>query len=359
MKDTAEKFSDYIGVEEEEEELGDGFFAPRTEPLPEVMTFERPFDAESLRLDKFLAAEIPQVSRARIQSWIEAGAVEVNGAKAESVKEKTAAGDTVVVHPQPLPEESAFEPEDGIDFETVYEDHDIIVINKPVGLVVHPAAGHWTGTLLNGLLFRWPELKKLPRAGIVHRLDRLTSGLMVVAKTEAAQTSLVRQLQDHSVAREYWAIVAGVAPEAGFVDRAIGRDPRNPQKFVCRGGAGSRPAKTHCRLVDMTRIAGRAVSWVACRLETGRTHQIRVHLSTVGLPLLGDPVYKTAASVLPEAAGLAAHFPRQALHASRLRLVHPASNEVMEWFAPAPEDMAELMDLLDFGPTDEPVHVYD
>ena len=147
MKDTAEKFSDYIGVEEEEEELGDGFFAPRTEPLPEVMTFERPFDAESLRLDKFLATEIPQVSRARIQSWSEAGAVEVNGAKAESAKEKTAAGDTVVVHTQPLPEESAFEPEDGIDFETVYEDHDIIVINKPAGLVVHPAAGHWTGTL--------------------------------------------------------------------------------------------------------------------------------------------------------------------------------------------------------------------
>ncbi len=358
MKETAEKFSDYIG-DDEEEGLGDGFFAPRTEPLPEEITFERPFDAESVRLDKFLAESIPQVSRARIQSWIEAGAVLLNGAAAEGAKVKTAAGDVIVVHPQPLPEESAFEPEAGIEFETIYEDHDIIVINKPAGLVVHPAAGHWTGTLLNGLLFRWPALKKLPRAGIVHRLDRLTSGLMVVAKTEAAQTSLVRQLQDHSVAREYWAIVAGAAPEAGFVDRAIGRDPRNPQKFVCRGGAGSRPAKTHCRLVEMTRIAGRAVSWVACRLETGRTHQIRVHLSTVGLPLLGDPVYKTAASVLPEAAGLAAHFPRQALHASRLRLMHPASGEMMEWFAPAPEDLAELMDLLDFGPTDEPVHVYD
>ena len=358
MKETAEKFSDYIG-EDEEEGLEGAFFAPRTAPLPEIITFERPFDAESVRLDKFLAEEIPQVSRARIQSWIEAGAVELNGAPAEGGKVKTAAGDVIVVRPQPLPEESAFEPEDGIEFETVYEDHDIIVINKPAGLVVHPAAGHWTGTLLNGLLYRWPELKKLPRAGIVHRLDRLTSGLMVVAKTEAAQTSLVRQLQDHSVAREYWAIVAGAAPEAGFVDRAIGRDPRNPQKFVCRRGAGSRPAKTHCRLVDMTRIAGRAVSWVACRLETGRTHQIRVHLSTVGLPLLGDPVYKTAASVLPEAAGLAAHFPRQALHASRLRLMHPATGDEMEWFAPAPEDLAELMDLLDFGPADEPVHVYD
>lgn len=361
-KTTEEKFSDYIGDAVPAEEGDDDDFAimpPSAASLPDCYRFELGFDEGEERLDKILARKIPEVSRARIQSWIEAGRVTVSGEPAKSVRQKAAACDVLEVRPMPLPEESAFEPQDGIEFETVYEDRDIIVINKPAGLVVHPAAGNWQGTLLNGLLFRYPELRKLPRAGIVHRLDKLTSGLMVVARNEAAQLNLVRQLQEHAVAREYWAIVAGIAPEAGFVDRAIGRDPRNPQKFVCHGGAGSRPAKTHCRLVDTAYIEGRAVSWVACRLETGRTHQIRVHLSTVGLPLIGDPVYRTSASVFPKEAQVVNGFPRQALHASRLRLTHPATGAASEWFAPAPEDMAGLMDELGFGPTDEPVHVFD
>lgn len=311
------------------------------------------------RLDKVLASLIDTVSRARLQKWIEAGAVLVNGEPAAGVRMKVADGDEIVVTPQPSPEDTAYAAEDGIDFEVLYDDDDIIVVNKPAGLVVHPAAGHWSGTLLNGLLFRYPELARVSRAGIVHRLDKETSGLMVVARNEAARTDLVRQLQARTVGREYWAIVMGLAPEAGYVDRSIGRDPRSPIKFCCRGGQGSRPAKTRVRLVDSTRVAGRMVSWVACRLETGRTHQIRVHLTSVGLPLLGDPLYRTNASVLPPQAGVAAEFGRQALHASRLILKHPATGRTCEWFAAPPNDMCELMDALDFGPTDEPVSVFD
>lgn len=311
------------------------------------------------RLDKVLAALISSVSRARLQKWIEAGAVRVNGEVASGVRLKVADGDEVIVTPQPAPEDTAYVAQDGIAFDVVYEDEDIIVINKPAGLVVHPAAGHWNGTLLNGLLFRYPELTRVSRAGIVHRLDKETSGLMVVARNEASRTDLVRQLQARTVGREYWAIVLGLAPEAGFVDRSIGRDPRSPIKFCCRGGQGSRPARTRVRLVESTRIAGRTVSWVACRLETGRTHQIRVHLTSVGLPLLGDPLYRTNASALPEEAGVAARFNRQALHASRLILKHPATGETCEWFVEPPQDMIELMDVLDFGPVDEPVHVFE
>ncbi len=325
----------------------------------EEITFELDYSLVGERLDKVLARLMPEVSRARIQKWIEDGAVDVNGTPAAGVRVKVAGGDTLVVRPQQAPEDTAYAPEEGIEFEVVYEDDAVIIINKPAGLVVHPAAGHWNGTLLNGLLYRYPELARIPRAGIVHRLDKETSGLMVVARTEAAQTDLVRQLQAKTVGREYWAIVIGLAPEAGFVDRAIGRDPRNPLRFCCRGGQGSKPAKTHCRLVDVSQVAGRTFSWVACRLETGRTHQIRVHLTTVGLPLVGDPLYRTNASKLPEAAGFVAQFNRQALHASRLQIKHPVTGEMDEWFAPPPDDMIELMDELGFGPVDEPVDVYE
>lgn len=202
------------------------------------------------RLDKVLAVLIPSVSRARLQKWIEAGAVLVNGEPASGVRIKVADGDELIVTPQPAPEDTAYVAEDGIDFDVLYEDEDIIVVNKPAGLVVHPAAGHWNGTLLNGLLFRYPELTRVSRAGIVHRLDKETSGLMVVARNEASRTDLVRQLQARTVGREYWAIVLGLAPEAGYVDRSIGRDPRSPIKFCCRGGQGSRPVKTRERLDD-------------------------------------------------------------------------------------------------------------
>lgn len=358
MRENKENLPDYIEEPLDGDDLGDevslrerGEYEPRQFPLE--------FSAPTDRLDKVLSRLMPQVSRARVQGWIESGFVRVNGEVCRQVRQKVGGGETIDVSPQPAPEELAYKPEKDVDFDVVYEDDTVIVVNKPAGLVTHPAAGHWTGTLLNGLLHRYPELARIPRAGIVHRLDRETSGLMVIAHTETAQTDLVRQLQERTVGREYWALVLGDAPEAGFVDRAIGRDPRTPLKFVCRGGQGSKPAKTHCRLVDQTRIAGRLVSWVACRLDTGRTHQIRVHMTSVGLPLIGDPLYRTNASKLPEEAGLVAHFSRQALHASRLRFVHPKTHETVEWFVPPPEDMVELMDALDFGPVDEPVHVFD
>lgn len=326
---------------------------------PDCRELQIPDEEAGVRLDKVLSALLPEYSRSRIQGWITQGAVTLDNVVCQDVRYKVCGGEAARVAVMPGPEEGAYSAEEGIAFDVLYEDSDIIVINKPAGLVVHPAAGHWSGTLLNGLLARYPELSTLPRAGIVHRLDRETSGLMVVARSDRAQTDLVRQLQAKSVCREYWAIVLGLAPEAGFVDRSIGRDPRNPLKFTCRAGAGSRPAKTHCRLVDVAEVAGRTLSWIACRLETGRTHQIRVHLTSVGLPLVGDPLYKTNLSKLPDDAGVAATFPRQALHASRLRLVHPGTGETMSWFVEPPEDMVELMTDLGFGPIDTPTRVFD
>ena len=321
-----------------------------------------PDDAMGERLDKVLAQLMPAISRARLQMWIEQGAVSVNGETAKKVRQKVCAGDEIDVVAQPSPEELAFTPVD-LHVDVVYEDDAIIVVNKPVGLVVHPAAGHWDDTLLNALLYRFPQLKHLPRAGIVHRLDRDTSGLMVVAKTLEAQTDLVRQLQARSVKREYWAIVRGQAPQAGYVQEPIMRDPRNPMRFTVGHGPRSKDAKTHVRCVDTTFVAGAGqtpmtVSWVACRLDTGRTHQIRVHMQWAGLPLVGDQTYKGKNSHLPEDSPLAG-MTRQALHASRLGLVHPVTHEHMEWFVEPPQDMIELMDNLGFAPVDEPVTVFE
>ena len=314
------------------------------------------------RLDKVLAQLLPSVSRARLQSWIEQGAVTVNGEPVQKVRAKVAAGDEVEVNEQPSPEELAFKPVE-MNLDVVYEDDDILVVNKPAGLVVHPAAGHWDDTLLNGLLARNPELKTLPRAGIVHRLDRDTTGLMVVAKTLEAQTDLIRQLQARTVKREYWAIVHGQAPQAGFIDEPIMRDPRSPMRFCVGQGPRAKEAKTHVRLVDTAFVPGigqtpLTVSWVACRLDTGRTHQIRVHMQWAGLALVGDPVYKGKMAKLPEGCPLSS-MKRQALHASRLGLQHPRTKESMQWFVPAPQDMTLLMNDIGFGPTDEPVTVFD
>lgn len=314
------------------------------------------------RLDKVLARLMPSVSRARLQTWIEQGAVAVNGITVEKIRAKVAAGDEIEVMEQPSPEELAFKPV-AMNLDIVYEDDEILVVNKPAGLVVHPAAGHWDDTLLNGLLARNPELKTLPRAGIVHRLDRDTTGLMVVAKTLESQTDLIRQLQARTVKREYWAIVHGQAPEAGFIEEPIMRDPRSPMRFCVGNGPLAKEAKTHVRCVDVGNVPGvgqtpLTVSWVACRLDTGRTHQIRVHMQWAGLPLVGDPVYKGKMGKLPADCPLTI-MKRQALHASRLGLVHPKTKENMQWFVPAPQDLTELMESVGFGPTDEPVTVFE
>ncbi|MEN3292114.1 MAG: rRNA synthase [Burkholderiales bacterium] len=290
-------------------------------------------EACGVRLDKLISQLVPQYSRSRLQQWIEAGHVTVDGQPARG--KMIALGDeTVMVQPQTAPEEQAFTPEP-MALSILHEDAAIMVIDKPAGLVVHPAAGNWSGTLLNGLLHHFPAIAGVPRAGIVHRLDKDTSGLMVVAKTLEAQTDLVRQLQARSVKREYLALVWGKPHASGRVDAAIGRHPRDRIKMAVSEHASAKPAVTHYHRIATGSLADRPVSLMRCQLETGRTHQIRVHMQSVGFPLVGDTLYGKP--------HLASVFSRQALHAYRLGLIHPGSGEACEWDAPVPEDLAGLI----------------
>jgi 23S rRNA pseudouridine1911/1915/1917 synthase len=299
------------------------------------------------RIDKALAQLLPQVSRSRIQQWIEAGAVLLNGV-APSVRTALVEGDRIDLSPPPAPDSAALRPEP-MALDVVHADASIIVLDKAPGLVVHPAAGNWSGTLANGLLAYDRALAQVPRAGIVHRLDAGTSGLMVVARTAAAQLDLVRQLQARSVTREYWAIVHGEAPVAGTIDAPIGRDPRNPLRFKVGAARAARDARTHWRRIATCQLEARTFSWLACRLDTGRTHQIRVHLESIGLPLVGDPVYRRGRPpARADDASPWARFERQALHACRLALVHPTSRRRRSWFRAPPADMQALMAALGF-----------
>ena len=306
--------------------------------MPEIRHLVIPADHAGKRLDQSLAELFPEYSRSRLQAWIDAGLVTVAGAPA-SRKQKVWGGEAVALTPESLPEETAFRAE-AIGLDIVHEDDAILVVDKPAGLVTHPGAGNWEGTLLNALLHHHPGAAAIPRAGIVHRLDKDTSGLMVVAKTLEAQTQLVRQLQARDVKRVYWAVALGVFQRpAGDIDAAIGRHPTQRVKMAVLDDrhAGAKPALTHWKVL---RQYARA-AWVECRLATGRTHQIRVHLTHLGHPLLGDPVYRgrTPGSPIP--------FPRQALHAVRLGLVHPVTGEFMEWEAPPPADFAQLLETLE------------
>jgi 23S rRNA pseudouridine1911/1915/1917 synthase len=246
-------------------------------------------------------------------------------------------GESIKVFPQEIPEQFAFSPED-IPLDVVYEDQSLIVINKQPGLVVHPAAGNWSGTLLNGLLFRYPELKLLPRAGIVHRLDKDTSGLMVVARTAQAQTSLVRQLQDRTVGRRYLAWVWGDAPNQGKVLATVSRDQRDRLRMAT-GSAQGKTAATLFRRLAKGKFGEAPIALLECRLETGRTHQIRVHLESLGFPILGDPVYRKKTP----GAARSLLFERQALHAYALSLQHPISQEWITWFRLPPSDLIDLL----------------
>ncbi|MEK7946596.1 RluA family pseudouridine synthase [Pigmentiphaga sp. YJ18] len=285
------------------------------------------------RLDKVLAQLLPEHSRSRLQGWIERGGVLVNGKEA-SVRQVVGPGDQLTVWEEAAPESLAFTPE-AIDFPVVADSADWIVVDKPVGLVVHPGAGNWHGTLLNGLLHRYPELAQVPRAGIVHRLDKDTSGLMVVARTITAQTSLVRQLQARTVGRRYLALVSGHVRRGGTVDRPIGRDPRVPVRMSVERPIAAKPAITHFEPLRLGRSpGGMPVTEVECRLETGRTHQIRVHMASIGHPLLADTLYGGKA-VEPAA--------RQMLHAARLQFDDPVLGLSRVFRAPVPDDMQAVV----------------
>jgi len=298
-------------------------------------------DLGGMRLDQALADLLPEFSRTRLQLWIDEGRVLINGRHCRR-RDKVWGGEEVWLEPLVEPD-TGCQPQD-LPLDLVYEDEDILIINKPAGLVVHPAAGNRDGTLQNALLHHAPELAQLPRGGLVHRLDKDTSGLLVVARTQQAHTFLVDLLQQRRVHREYRALVTGVPRGGGRVDAPVGRHPH--QRTQMAVVAGGRPAVTHYRVLDT--FAGHAL--LAVRLETGRTHQIRVHLAYIHFPILGDPVYggrprspKGASARL--VAGLKA-FPRQALHALRLGLPHPRTGEERVWEIPLAADIQELLKLL-------------
>lgn len=312
----------------EPEELEDGD-AAEVAPIEIRMTPE----VCGTRLDKALAVFLPQYSRSRLQQWIEASLVTVDGVPGRA--KATLLGDEVVhVLPRAAPEQQAYAPE-SMALDIVFEDDHIIVINKPIGLVVHPAAGNWSGTLLNGLLYHAPALAGVPRAGIVHRLDKDTSGLMVVAKTLEAQTDLVRQLQARTVKREYLALVWGAPHISGHVEASIARHPRDRVRMAVSQHESAKPAVTHYQRLATGTLARQPVSLLQCRLETGRTHQIRVHMLSIGFPLVGDALYGKA--------HLASLFGHQALHAFRLGFTHPSSGKECAWKAAVPQDFAALL----------------
>lgn len=293
------------------------------------------------RFDQVAAELFADYSRSRIQSWIKAGELTVDGT-IRKPKEKLVGGETLQVQAQ-LEGDESWEPAD-IALDIVYEDDSLIVVNKPQGLVVHPAAGHRNDTLLNALLNHCPGLAVLPRAGIVHRIDKDTTGLLVVAKTLPAHASLVEQLQAKTMLREYEAIACGVMTGGGKVDQPIGRHPTQRTKQAVHHAG--KEAVTHYRVIERFR----AHTHIRVQLETGRTHQIRVHMAYINYPLLGDPVYGSRLR-LPKGATetlvdeLRA-FKRQALHARILGLEHPESGEYLEWASDLPEDMASLIDVL-------------
>ncbi len=282
------------------------------------------------RLDRALAGIVPEFSRSYLQQLIAAAAVELNGVAVTKASAKVKAGDVLRIELKPTPQSQAFKPE-AMALDVVFEDEHLLVINKAAGLVVHPAPGNWSGTLLNGLLARDPQAGLLPRAGIVHRLDKDTSGLMVVARKRQTMDALVAMIAERSVSREYLALAHGAwrGPAARQVDAPMGRDPRNRLRMA---------------VVDLEKNAGKSASTgmvllqsegafclVKCKLQTGRTHQIRVHMASIGHPLVADEVYGGK-----PAAGLE----RQALHAWRLAFVHPATGEALEFKSPLPADLA-------------------
>ena len=303
-----------------------------------------------LRLDQVLADLFPEYSRSKLKTWIQDGNVAVNGEVITVPRHKMQMDELVTVQAE-MDVQVTSEAQD-IALNIVYEDEHILVINKPADLVVHPGAGNPSGTVLNALLNHCPEIDKVPRAGIVHRLDKDTTGLMVVAKTIPAQTHLVDQLQRREMSREYEAVALGTMVAGGIVDAPIGRHATKRTHMAVR--EMGKPAVTHFRVIEKFR----AYTHLRLKLETGRTHQIRVHMAHIKHPLLGDQVYGGRPR-LPKGASeefIAAlrGFQRQALHAAQLSLFHPETEEWMTWKAPLPQDMQDLLKAVKKDPADNP-----
>jgi 23S rRNA pseudouridine1911/1915/1917 synthase len=308
---------------------------------PRTLTAEIPDDLAGLRIDQAMSSLFPDYSRSRLQEWIRSGAATVDGAMVPT-KHKVLGGEHIALRAET--EASTELQAQDIPIHVVFEDDALLILDKPAGLVVHPAAGHHDGTLQNALLNHCPALAGTPRCGIVHRIDKDTSGLLMVAKTLESHKQLVDQLQSRSVHREYLALVHGAMTGGGTIDEPIGRHNSDRKRFAVRHGG--KPAITHYRIAE--RFAAHTL--VAVKLETGRTHQIRVHMSHINYPLVGDPVYGGRPRI-PAGASQALldtlrHFRRQALHAASLGILHPGSGTYMEWESPMPADFTALLDAL-------------
>ncbi len=298
-------------------------------------------NSAGLRLDQAAVELFPDYSRGRLQQWIKQGELTIDGRHVKP-SARVSGGEILRIEAQ-LISEGEVEPQD-IPLDVLFSDEHLLVLNKPVGLVVHPAAGNWDGTLQNALLHYDPELGVIPRSGIVHRLDKDTSGVMVVARSLKAHASLVNQLQTRSMSRIYEAVVKGETPPAGTIDAAIDRNPRDRKKMAVMDSG--RSAISHYQLIQ--RLPG--TSHIQVSLESGRTHQIRVHMTHIGYPIVGDLLYGRGPikqKGLPATAIKAINgFPRQALHARTLKLVHPDSGEECEFSAPLADDISEFIETL-------------
>lgn len=306
-----------------------------------ILTLKVPDEMVGMRLDQVLAEIFPDYSRSKLQSWVKAGRVQVDGNERRA-RDRLDGGEIIVLDAEP--EKVVETLAENIPLDIIFEDEAIIIINKPAGMVVHPGVGNWSGTMQNALLHHDQTLATMPRAGIVHRIDKDTSGLLMIAKTLAAHNTLVEQLQARTIHREYLAIVKGRMTAGGTIDEPIGRHPSDRLRFTVRDQG--KEAVTHYRVKErFTRH-----TLIQVKLETGRTHQIRVHMAHIRYPLVGDPLYggrfQLPAGCSEELVEILCGFKRQALHAEKLGLIHPLSGEHCQWQVAMPNDMETLEQVL-------------